>query len=98
MPLSSTRWGNDTADALATWSSANVPPTRLTFITGDELREVWRIIEGVAVPEIATNATITMESGDFKVLPGTFEENNPIVAPITGEGENKAFELTGKIS
>lgn len=48
------------------------------------------------IDEIQANARITMANADFQVLPGTFEV--PGGGSITGEGDVKAYSLTGKIS
>ena len=48
------------------------------------------------IEEINDNATITMDDSDFNVIPGSFEDS--LTNPITGEGDNKSFSLTGKIS
>jgi hypothetical protein len=48
------------------------------------------------IEEIVQNSTITMGAGDFKVNPGTFKDS--LVQPITGQGDNASFALTGKIS
>lgn len=52
------------------------------------------------IDEIAANQTMTVIDGDFNLLPGPgatgFKDST--VTLITGEGENKAFALTGKMS
>lgn len=50
--------------------------------------------EGI-IEEITQNGAIVMANGDFKILPGTFLDS--LSAPLTGEGDVKAFDLTGKI-
>lgn len=94
MPLDKDRLGNAIADRILTF--AGIPPNGTDET---QLRNLWKAIADEIVKEIMNNATITMANGEFKVLPGTFQDNNP--APpvaIIGEGDNKAFSLTGKIS
>lgn len=48
------------------------------------------------IEEIQQNGNITMDPGDFNVLPGSFQDSTS--TPITGQGDNAAFDLTGKIN
>lgn len=48
------------------------------------------------IEEIDQNADITMAAADFQVNPGTFIDS--VAGAVTGQGDNAAFSLTGKIS
>ena len=52
------------------------------------------LCEGI-IEEIQINGSIVMSDGDFQLLPGLYKDGANL--SLTGEGDNKAFDLTGKI-
>lgn len=46
------------------------------------------------IEEIQENGSIVMDAADFNVDPGSFNVGG---SPVTGQGINAAFDLTGKI-
>jgi hypothetical protein len=55
----------------------------------------WKAVATALIAHVASSATITLAQGDVDILPGTFTAG---ATPVTGEGENEAVALTGKIS
>lgn len=89
------QWGNETADDLRVWANSVVPQTRTTFITDDELRQAWRIIENRAVTRLKADVDINILDATIHVQPGTFRTavNNEAVI---GQGENIAVTLQAR--
>lgn len=50
--------------------------------------------EGI-IEEIQQNGSLVMDSGDFNIEPGSLTDS--LSNPITGLGDNAAFNLVGKI-
>lgn len=96
MPMNKDVWGPNVANAVATWSAANVPQDRTTFITNSELVDLWKVITQEHKAHLNDNADIQLLSNDIHVAPGTFIDSVDFNA-ITGQGENLAVTLTQKI-
>jgi hypothetical protein len=88
------RWGPKTADDLHAYCQATFPPDRLTFITVNEMREVWKLITKDAQDEFRDNADVlpVAHTGDNLNNP----EGQELAVPALGLLDSHGLPCTGE--
>lgn len=59
-----------------------------------EAEKIWNIVFDEFIKHFKTNAELKLLANDIHVSPGTFTAG---ATPVTGQGENQAVTLTGKM-
>ena len=92
MALSNTRMGSAIA---ATIKSFRPNVNGSDKVTDGQLETLWQAISQDIIDEFTDNADINLSASDIPVLPGSFKDGSSL--PVSGQGENDAVLLEGKI-